>query len=311
MPKEVLDAFHKHRPSTRLCVKMRIFDSTLLSSPQLYELDFSVACQNRFSSNTFSLFRRLKNVLVRSRDLRILSLNIHHDPYFRKLSLGEADRGRLNLPLEPGDKLPPLEELTIKARDYCFDDDHCYQWLQCMDWRKLRRLSFGLHRPEDSFSGLVNQTPKLRSLGFGYCGVMVTGWSGWNIPDLRVMGDASSQSTAEFIRSIESLEELVVRCRSLVLDQPIWKEIAEKHRQSLRKLCIRDWNVYLVNTVSLGSLDLLSFYFPYLQQLDIDLDLENRSTLQPSGSVHLHWVGLALTQNATRTMLTFARTRIK
>lgn len=272
MAKEILDAFHKNRPNIRLCVKTKVFDSVLLSSPQLYRLDFSVACQNRFSSNTISLFRRLKNILVQSRSLRMLSLDIHKDPYFRKLSLGEEDRGSLNLPLEPGDRMPPLEELTIEARDYSFDSDHYHQWLECMDWKKLRRLSFGLHRPGDFFAGLVNQTPKLQSLGFGYSGVIVLNLG---IPTLepREKLDVEPQSTGEFIRSIGSLKELVIRCRTMDLGQDLWEIIAGKHGQSLRRLTIRNWNVYMGSTMTLGRLDLLSSHLPCLRQLDIDLTL--------------------------------------
>jgi len=285
MPKEVLDAFHKHRPNTRLYVKTKTFDPILLSSPQLYSLEFSVACQNRFSSETLSLFRRLKNILLQSRGLRILSLDIHQDPYFRRLLLGEVDKGSLNLPFELGDKMPPLEELTIKTRDYNFDSDHCEQWLNCMDWTRLRRLSFGLHHLGDFIAGLIGQTPKLQSLGFGYCGVMPK-----DLGDVRVVADAESRNTIEFVRSIKSLKELIIRCRSVLLDQPLWRYIAEKHGSSLTHLCIRDWNEYPVNTVPLDSLDLLSSYFPHLQQLDVDLGLES-SVLQP-GSVHLYWVSL-------------------
>jgi hypothetical protein len=254
------------------------------------------------------LFRRLKNILLQSRGLRVLSLDIHQDPYFRRLLLGEVDKGSLNLPFGPGDKMPPLEELTIKTRDYAFDSDHYEQWLNCMDWTRLRRLSFGLHRPDDFLAGLIGQTPRLQSLGFGVVptdwGARLTDWAGrptdwvgrptdWAgrpILDVRAVADAEFRNTIEFVRSIQGLKELIIRCRSVFLDQPLWRDVAEKHGSSLTHLCIRDWNVYLVNTVSFGSMDLLSSYFPYLQQLDIDLDLES-SVLQ-LGFVYLHWVSL-------------------
>ncbi|KAF2705339.1 hypothetical protein K504DRAFT_537404 [Pleomassaria siparia CBS 279.74] len=277
MPRAVLDAFHTYHPNTRLCVKTKTFDPTLLSSPQLYYLDISVACQNRFSSDTLSLFRRLKNILVQNRSMRVLVLDIHNDPYFRKLSLSQEDRGPLQFPFEPGDIMPPLEELTIKAREYVFDKDHFQQWLHCMDWKKLRGLSFGLQHPTNLFASLINQTPKLHSLGFGYTGIT---WrpvpSPFN-PGTHQSLNEEMVAPRQFISSIEGLKELIARFQTVHLDHPIWKDIAEKHGSSLRCLAIREWNVYMANNRGLSQLHLLSLYFPSLRQLDIDMELKQLS----------------------------------
>ncbi|KAF2800021.1 hypothetical protein K505DRAFT_413252 [Melanomma pulvis-pyrius CBS 109.77] len=244
MAKEILDAFHTHRPNARLCVKTNVFDSVLLSSPQLYRLDFTVACQERFTTNTISLFRRLKNVLVQSRSLRILWLDIY--------------------------RMPPLEELTIEARDYSFDSDHYYQWLECMDWKKLRRLSFGFHRPGDFFAGLVNQTPKLQSLKFGYSSDSVVKAP---TPEPHEQFIAECQSTGEFIKSLGSLKELAVQCHTMDHGQDLWEIIAEKHEKSLWRLGIGSWCILSENIITYKQLNLLYSHFTCLTHLDIDLTL--------------------------------------
>ncbi|KAF2186943.1 hypothetical protein K469DRAFT_120042 [Zopfia rhizophila CBS 207.26] len=269
IPRDILDAFQIRWPHTHLCVRTARFDKVLFSFPQLYQLDISVPCKERHSVNTLSLFRKLKEILVQSSSLRVLSLNIHRDPYIHRLGLAEVDRGSLNLPLDPGDQLPPLEELTIEARDYDMNTEYCGRWFECMDWKKLCRLKFKSWCPHEFFMFFTNKIPNVESLQFGYFRGRSRGIS-------IFAGEAQGLNVAgTFIISVNSLRELIIQAQGTNFYESPWDVIAQKHGDSMRRLTIacHDSDLLMESTMDMKGLEMLSSYFPFLQNLDLVLSL--------------------------------------
>jgi hypothetical protein len=78
-------------------------------------------------------------------------------------------RSVATLPIKPGTKLPPLEELSIVEPDANdpWHHKHSTRFSKCMDWTFMRKLDFGSEYPTQLFSTLAGQVPSLTSLRFG------------------------------------------------------------------------------------------------------------------------------------------------
>ncbi|KAF2196897.1 hypothetical protein GQ43DRAFT_233627 [Delitschia confertaspora ATCC 74209] len=274
MPKEVLETVHQHWPRSQLCIMTREFNPLILASALLYRLEVSVPCQRKFVPDSLSYFRRLKDAILQSQSLRILSIDIHQHNLIHRHSLDSADRGPLNLPLGPSDRLPPLEQLTIKAQSYDMSEVHCRRLLQCMDRKRLRCLDFADFFPCAFFRVFRDQLPNLSSLGFGY--FKATSPCLCTEPALHPQISYQISCIANHLDFTPALKELTVRAEHHRLDVDPWPEISRKHRDSLTKLALMTPKSVTLKRYDMNPSGLvrLPIYFPYLQSLELDLTMQ-------------------------------------
>ena len=152
----------------------------------------------------YSMFTELKDILIRAPSLKELDVKFE----INRISSGGATGSPhvLNLPLEPGDKIPPLQSLSFSGPEetYEFDIEHCKLLRQCMDWSQLRRLDLGLNCPQHLFAEVGCQLSGLRSLTMG----IRTGgrlYRNWKVGPLTC--DSLDQA-ATFIEAVPGLHEL-------------------------------------------------------------------------------------------------------
>ncbi|KAF2133042.1 hypothetical protein P153DRAFT_393974 [Dothidotthia symphoricarpi CBS 119687] len=249
LPDELLSTLSQLYPRARLCATARSLDEALLSSSQLHTLSISVPCADAFHPETEARLGELRHVLLRSRNLRVLILNIHRDHSLWKLqeealtqSLTQTATGldnknldihKIQIPLEPGDRLPALEYLAIDARTYSFDKEHCLRLIQCMDARRLKRLRIASSSTEHFFEAFTHKTPQLEILEFD------THWT-WQSSLNRYI--ATSVACSRFITSIVKLKEVVVYCNATDSREPFWTALAETHGSHLQRLSIQTRN---------------------------------------------------------------------
>ncbi|KAF2270489.1 hypothetical protein CC78DRAFT_528248 [Lojkania enalia] len=268
MPHVVLNAFHTRWPRSKLHARTKTFDPVILRSSQLYRLNISVGYSNLYPGETFSFMRRLKDALLKCVSLRVFMIRTHRDPFIRRAGLGDQDRGPLNLPLELGDKLPPIEELAVDSPDYDYSESHCDLLVECIDWSRIRRLSFGPWCPHALFGSLANHVAKLKSIEFGSCGQHGSYLNRFNQFNPHLFNCA-----ARCLPFIEAMEELTIHCSMQSLSSLVWAQrIAPYHKSSLRYLSIRSGDD-LLGSESLAALETLSRDFPYLQTLDLPITM--------------------------------------
>ncbi|KAJ4372011.1 hypothetical protein N0V83_003784 [Neocucurbitaria cava] len=255
-PDELLNIFHQRFPKAQLCASIKTLDHKLLDSPQLHRLDVLLFVLGSASHKPKALLAQLKHILLRSRNLRVFSLDVRPDrtaPLVSRISeeqiqdqvdistvhglnavsLAHMARSMAELPLGSGDKLPTLEDLDLKATAYNLDATHCAQLLNCMHWGKLKRLRLGPSNPEAFFEIFKDKVPQLEVLEIAYLyqhqfyAPYYTDYK----PKLTACGN--------FIASITSLKELVVRCDVVNVLDDLWQYLAMVHGENLQRLSLQ------------------------------------------------------------------------
>ena len=149
-------------------------DLRLLNSHLLHSLSFCVL--NRTATVTatsqlaqFSLFRRLREVLLKSSNLKNLDVKFKYNWMPANVDWSGVIPCLLNLPLQPSDQLPPLRELSFSGppETYELDLKHCQLLKKCMDWTQLQRLDLGLSCPQYFFEEIGSQLISLKWLKIG------------------------------------------------------------------------------------------------------------------------------------------------
>ncbi|CAO2656545.1 Nn.00g053480.m01.CDS01 [Neocucurbitaria sp. VM-36] len=204
---------------------MKTLDQALLVSPQLYRLAVSLPGLDITNHKSRSLWEQLKQILVHCRSLRSFTLDVHPDrtippltdtteEYTRNLAivenrptpngefLAQFTKDTVEIPLEPGEQLPSLEEVDIRAKTYNLDARHCAQLLHCMNWRKLKRLRLGPSNPKTFFETFKDKLSQLESLELSYL------YEYQYYTPYRAYTPKLS-ACADFVASITTLKELV------------------------------------------------------------------------------------------------------
>jgi hypothetical protein len=234
MPVSLLSALHA-RPEVQLHVintarQDRPMQRALLSSPSLRGLDFTIYGE-LFAEAQPSEFYIFKQLLIKERSLKSLTLHISSYATERIPLPPDAKAGELNLQVEPGDELPSLEELRLGD---CYDwyylsAAHCDMWTKCMDWSCLRTLDLGHATPQYFIRAITGHVPQLKTLRFGFWlnphGPKAT----WNSPpDLEVV--------KKFVDSIDALQSVTFFSWKDAECAQIRPELLAKHGQSLKVL---------------------------------------------------------------------------
>ncbi|KAL8976447.1 MAG: hypothetical protein Q9205_007545, partial [Flavoplaca limonia] len=151
-------------------------DTRSLYSPLLRSLSFCILNHTATVTATsqleqYSKLPELREILLRSSNLQKLDIKFEYNWLDRKaVWTGITARPHvLNLPLQPSDRLPSLQELTFSGppETYEFTREHCRLWKQCMDWSHLRRLDLGISCPQYFFEEIGSCLTNLRSLAMG------------------------------------------------------------------------------------------------------------------------------------------------
>ncbi len=271
-PNVILNMYAHNHPIT---------DTRSLYSPLLRSLSFCI--QN--NAATFRVPRKLKQhsklpelreALLRSPNLRKLDVKFEYSflNWYDEWSGIIASPHLLHLPLQPGDRLPPLQELVFSGppETYEFTLEHCQLWQNCMDWSHLRRLDLGISCPQYFFEQLGDRLTSFTALSMGVR-IGARDYGPW-IRDGPLACD-SVLSIGTFLGSIPRLEELTITSfHSCAVD--FFHGIFEKH-SSLRKFYYHMSMHRSVTTFASTSrvivLDMLPFTLPELRELTIDLPL--------------------------------------
>jgi hypothetical protein len=188
IPESVITALETHHPDARLCVTNNRrwkasdrdlnLDARLLSSPLLYSLNTSVFYLSVGTNDlVLSEFPNLKKFILKANKLRVLTLkvwmgiSVDQKTGKYKVDIGKKnqDLAPLNLPLRPGDMMPPITDLTISDwMPYDLRSDHCAIWRNAMDWTRLQRLDLRGGCPRPFFEELCGAMPQLKSLRMGF-----------------------------------------------------------------------------------------------------------------------------------------------
>ncbi|KAL9029614.1 MAG: hypothetical protein Q9180_007008 [Flavoplaca navasiana] len=151
-------------------------DTRSLYSPLLRSLSFCILNHTATVTATrqleqYSKLPELREILLRSSNLQKLDIKFEYNWLDRKAVWTgiTAHPHVLKLPLQPSDRLPPLQELAFSGppETYEFTLEHCRLWKQCIDWSYLRRLDLGISCPQHFFEELGSCLINLRSLALG------------------------------------------------------------------------------------------------------------------------------------------------
>lgn len=262
LPAEILDTVHRRWPSAQLCATVKTLDQKLLRSSQLHRLSVSLPCVIADLQETMNLWRDLKNILLQCRALRALIIDVHpvhteHQPSGgldssqtlstdltvpdlhadpsvappHNVSLSQKIIEIVQLPLVLGDKLPALECLEIRAKNYNLDLGHCSQLSQCIEFGRIKRLRLGPPFATSFCEILKDKVKQLDCLDFTY------NYDYQHWAPSRSQRGALRACTA-FIGSITALKEFIVRCDIVELNKPLWRVLAEVHGKCLRQFSI-------------------------------------------------------------------------
>ncbi|KAF2028107.1 hypothetical protein EK21DRAFT_90930 [Setomelanomma holmii] len=269
LPDEILSVLHEICPGIQPRVTLKHIDQRVLQLIHLHGLSVSVPGADVDQPDSINAFDQLKHALVRCRNLRSLTLDVHQDPKLRQevdekhvklvqdlttqsgkkeaCSTIQASAGgdfkllhdsrnvestnRIQLPLLRGDYLPPLDELFLNASTYVLDHSHCFQLLQCMDWTRLKKLSLGPSNPTSFFKTFTDKLPLLEHLEFAY-----------HSPRRAFFPynqQVSLSECAQFVTTLNKLKVLVVRCDIFDLTSGFWYSLLSTHSERLRSLSIQ------------------------------------------------------------------------
>lgn len=272
MPNKLLTILHRELPGARLCASIKSLDQALLRSPQLYRLDISLPHSDIAPRVSRPLWKQLKDILLLSHNLRILSIDVRPElsvgPLPGKISAnlqcqhvaqpsvlqqdsassstsqncdGEGNVSAsstpvlhtVQLPLAPGDMLPPLENLEIRAKTYDLDSTHCSQLLNSINCKKIKYLKMGPTNTETFFEMFHRKLPHLESLDFTYYSPRD------NYHDPFPVSGPVSARCAKFVSAIIALKKLVVRCGFIAVRDPFWSSLKDESQwENLRHLSV-------------------------------------------------------------------------
>lgn len=256
IPVKTLDVLQQRFPRAQLCANVRTIDRTLLSTTRLHRLDISVPCLDFYGEYSISLFGALKQALLCLTSLRQLSIDTHPDA-----SIGQIEDNalaRLQIPLEPGDKLPSLVSLELGSKSYAFDIDHCRRLHTSMDCDKLQRLTLGPPNPSFFFEIFKGSLPHLTHLDVSYA-------SSKDDPRHRHLEPLSS-----FVTGLVSLESFVFRCNELDLRADFPRMLADKHGPTLVHLSLQARQENAEGPSFAGNIRKFLWKFTNLQRLNMD-----------------------------------------
>lgn len=149
----------------------------------------------------------LRAILINSPQLKKLDIKTKYSwiPQHEIWSGDEAILRRLNLPLQPSDRLPDLRELRISGPDaYEFDLENCQLWSRCMDWSQLQTLDIGFSCPQHFFDEIARDLTSLKTLTMG----IRTGDRKYKHWVYGPMTCENIGSVARFIEAVPNLREL-------------------------------------------------------------------------------------------------------
>jgi hypothetical protein len=269
LPEEILAALHCHHPSAHLCVSARQSYLAALSSPQLRQLSISIPCSDTTNPDSFTLFEQLGRTVIQSHRLRALAIDFYQDfdlhqkaktreeelktlvplscsalklgslsgtpfshfPVVSDMLYSSDTIAKVQIPLKPTDRLPPLEELEIKARTYIFDRLHCDLLHQCMDWTKLTRLRLGSPETKTFFEAFAGKVPRLEHLDFSYHS------------RTRMFYPFTEQvplkECSAFLSPLHTLKSLIIRCDMIDVWHGFWNDLAVTHGKHLQYLALK------------------------------------------------------------------------
>lgn len=242
IPEAIIEKLEQRWPDVILSVDAHnhpITDKRSLYSPLLHSLSFCILNHTATVTATsqleqYSKLPELREVLLRSPNLRKLDIKFEYNWMSRQVEWSgiTASPHVLNMPLEPSDRLPPLQEFTFSGppETYEFTLEHCQLWKQCMDWSRLRRLDLGISCPQHFFKHFGNSLTSLKSLTMGvrFGDRHYTHWAQGPLTCDGVL------VVENFIRCIPHLHELNITDFSSAFAE-IFHLIGTRHR-TLRKL---------------------------------------------------------------------------
>jgi hypothetical protein len=155
-------------------------DRILLSSPQLHSLERNVYYKGSYfqpHETGNSELQMLKQYLIQGNSIKNLHLALEKVnqrlslEHISKLHIEKWEDGPLNFHWQDGDRFPPLEKLRWKAAiellptEYVHSSEQCSQWINCMDWNKLKVLDMGpLTTTSHLIEHLIGNAQHLQSL---------------------------------------------------------------------------------------------------------------------------------------------------
>ncbi|KAF1828839.1 hypothetical protein BDW02DRAFT_200429 [Decorospora gaudefroyi] len=154
----------------------------------------------------------------------VLPTSGHEAPLIRMPTNGTSPplglpTNTIQLPLEPGDRLPNLEEFEIRAKNYHLDAQHSNQLLDCVDFTKLKRMVLASSELKAFFDVFAAKLPQLNDLDFAYPRLQY----GSVTADYDLVDhDSKVVTCAAFLRSLPKLKALVIRCRSIDPRERFW-----------------------------------------------------------------------------------------
>ncbi|KAI4117407.1 MAG: hypothetical protein LQ345_002348 [Seirophora villosa] len=200
MPESLIDTLEQQWPHVKLTVgnhDRADVDIKLLASPLLTSLRFSTLNRRLAPEwNNRSLLPELRDVLLKSPNLRELNIEFELNSQYKELSL----------PLVPSDRLPALQTLAFSGAPapYDFNLNHCQLLKRCVDWSHLRRLDLNTSCPEHLFKEIGGNLCNLQSLKMGIrLAGMTNPWS-----NSGPMTSSSKGPVAAFFRSVPGLLDL-------------------------------------------------------------------------------------------------------
>lgn len=287
LPERVISQLEKQWPSVKLIVSeydRMGTDTRILSSPLLHELTFGI---NNWKSGyevqeQYSRLPKLREVLLESPQLKKLDIRTQYSWLQRGIWPGhtttfETRPRLLNLPLQPSDRLPSLDELRFSGRDiYELDLEHCQLLKQCMNWSQLRTLDLGLSCPQHFFEEIGDKLVSLKSLGMG----ITTGdrkYLYWKYGPMTCNYN-HYEPVRQFLRCVSGLYEL--RITDLATAARLIVADLLDSQESLRTLSFhssmrrRYRQKHKPHAWKMTQLDELRHRAPDLEDLEIDFPLE-------------------------------------
>jgi hypothetical protein len=266
MPNELLNALHRYHPTAQIQVSSTHLDQAIISSEQLRRLSVSIPCSDVTNPDSLAPFEHLRNIVLRSSNLRTLEVDVYLDVNLQKAASQKAYKiesdtiTRIQIPLKQVDQMPPLEELAFNARTYDFDREHCNCLLHCMDWTKLKRLILGPLNPVTFFETFTNSFPALEHLDIAYNSLEPSFFSG--TPD-------HLKDCSRFISSLCLLKTIIIRCDVIDLTQPFWRRLAASHGERLESLSMQPRHERYMQPIWQSAMPEFLSHFSVLKKLEL------------------------------------------
>ncbi|KAF1925308.1 uncharacterized protein M421DRAFT_423859 [Didymella exigua CBS 183.55] len=255
IPGKTLDVLRQRFPRAQLYANIRTIDMRLLSTTQLHRLDISVPCLDLSNEYSISFFGVFKQALLRLVSLCHLGIDTHYNANFGKREGRALDR--LQLPFEPGDKLPSLVSLALRSKSYAFDTDHCKMLHAAMDCDKVQRLIIGSPNPGNFFQVFNGHLPRLTHLDVSYTSIK-------DDPRHRRL-----ESLSIFVAGLVSLKSFVFRCNNLDLRADFARLLAVRHGPTLVRLSLQAIQENVEGPSFAGNIRTFLWKFTDLQLLDM------------------------------------------